>query len=77
MSTREMCYQVLGTVPEFKLGYALTFLQGLAAGTDKEDTPNMQTMAALEEAEDMVNHPDQYKRYDTFSDLLNEVLEDA
>lgn len=77
MSTREMCYQALGAVPEFKLGYALTFLQGLVAGTDKEDTPNMQTMAALEEAEDMVNHPERYKRYDTFSDLLSEVLEDA
>lgn len=77
MSTREMCYQLLRAVPEFKFGYALTYLQGLVAGTDKEETPNLLTMAALEEAEDMVNHPEQYKRYDSFSDLLGEVLEDA
>ena len=31
MSMREKCIELLGTVPEFKLGYVLAYLQGLTA----------------------------------------------
>ena len=37
MSTRELCYQLLDTVPEFKLSLVLAYLQGLTASEDAED----------------------------------------
>lgn len=41
------------------------------------DTSNIQaeTSAALAEYEAMKNHPENYKRYDFFEELLYEVLE--
>lgn len=42
----------------------------------KRAVPNEQTKAALVEYEDMKNHPEKYKRYDSFDDLMNEVLND-
>ena len=68
-----MCVKLLDSVPEYKLGYLLSFLQGLTA----DETPNAETVAALNEAADMKAHPEQYKRYDSFDDLLGEVLGNA
>ena len=73
MSDREMCVKLLNIVPEYKLGYLLSFLQGLTA----DEIPNADTIAALNEAADMKMHPEQYKRYTSFDELLNEVLGDA
>lgn len=42
----------------------------------KRTIPNEQTKAALAEYVDMRNHPEKYKRYDSFDDLMNEVLND-
>lgn len=39
--------------------------------------PNAETRAALNEYAAMRNHPEQYKRYDSFHDLMEEVLNDA
>ena len=36
-------------------------------------TPNAETRAAFAEAEDMKKHPEKYKRYASFGDLLNEI----
>ena len=73
MSNREMCMKLLDNVPEYKLGYLLSFLQGLTA----DEIPNAETIAALNEAEQMRTHPEQYKRYSSFDELLGEVLGDA
>lgn len=43
----------------------------------KRLTPNLQTKAALAEFEEMKNNPDKYKRYESFDELLDEVLADA
>ena len=40
----------------------------------KRDVPNDGTIAALDEYYDMKANPENYKRYDSFSDALNEVL---
>lgn len=40
-------------------------------------TPNAATRAALAEYAAMRNNPEQYKRYDSFSELMSEVLGDA
>ena len=41
------------------------------------DVPNAETVAALNEFYTMKAHPEQYKRYSSFRDAMNEVLEDA
>ena len=43
----------------------------------KRSVPNAQTKAALSEYIAMKEHPEAYKRYDSFEDALNEVLSDA
>ena len=36
MSNREMCVQLLNSVPDHKIGYVLAYLQGLTAGEAEE-----------------------------------------
>ena len=43
----------------------------------KRHTPNVRTAAALAEYEKMLSDPENYKRYDTFAELVDEVLADA
>ena len=40
-------------------------------------TPNTETVAVLKEYEAMKKHPEKYTRYDSFADLMGEVLSDA
>ena len=40
----------------------------------KRRSPNAETKAALAEYDQMKLHPENYKRYDSFDDLMNEVL---
>lgn len=40
-------------------------------------TPNAETVAALEEGEEMLSNPEKYKRYATFREAMDEVLNDA
>lgn len=39
--------------------------------------PNAETKAALDEYEEMKKNPGSYKRYETFDEVLDEVLADA
>ena len=41
------------------------------------ETPNADTIAALNEYYLMKEHPEDYKDYSNFKDLMNEVLADA
>ncbi len=43
----------------------------------KRQTPNAETKAALNEYEEMEKNPDKYKRYQSFDEILDEVLGDA
>ena len=43
----------------------------------QRDVPNADTIAAMKELEEMEKNRESYKRYDSFSDVLKEVLEDA
>ena len=43
----------------------------------KRMTPNAETRAALAEYDEMKKNPSNYKRYSSFSALMDEVLEDA
>ena len=42
-----------------------------------DEIPNAETIAALEEAEEMIRNPAKYKRYATFREAMDEVLGDA
>ena len=41
------------------------------------EVPNSDTIAAMKEIEEMKKHPELYKRYSSFSELLKEVEADA
>ena len=45
--------------------------------TISREVPNADTIAAMKEAEEMKKHPEAYKRYSSFSELLNEVENNA
>ena len=37
MSTREKCMELIGAVPDYKIGYVLAYLQGLTADETDDD----------------------------------------
>lgn len=41
------------------------------------DSPNAETVAALNEYAEMKSNPEKYKRYSSFKQAMNEVLSDA
>ena len=41
------------------------------------EIPNADTVAAMKEVEEMKKHPELYKKYSSFSELLKEVESDA
>ncbi|MBF0920723.1 MAG: type II toxin-antitoxin system RelB/DinJ family antitoxin, partial [Atopobium sp.] len=41
----------------------------------KRETPNAQTIEALNEYTNMKEHPENYKHYASFSDAMSEVLD--
>lgn len=43
----------------------------------KRQAPNAKTRAALAEYDEMRSHPEDYKRYHTFDELVDEVLGDV
>ena len=43
----------------------------------RNNVPNAETKAALEEIAEMRMHPEEYKSYSSFQELLDEVLNDA
>lgn len=49
MSEREQAIQLLNTIPDYKMGYVIAYLQGAAIGED--ETPNAETIAAMQELE--------------------------
>lgn len=54
MSDRERLFQLVDSIPDYKLGYAITYLQGLTDGGKAE--LNKETLEALEEAEKISKH---------------------
>lgn len=41
----------------------------------KREVPNAETLAAMAEVEKMKKHPERYKKYENFSELLREATE--
>ena len=51
-------------------------VQGLPF-TVTRDVPNAETVAAINEYEQMKKHPEQYKRYSNFQSAMKDVLDNA
>ena len=51
-------------------------VQGLPFAVTRED-PNAETMAAMNEYYEMKAHPEKYRKYSSFQDVMSEVLADA
>lgn len=52
MSDREKAVELLNDIPDYKIGYIVSYLQGYLNGlTDGEEIPNADTIAAMEELE--------------------------
>lgn len=43
----------------------------------RREAPNADTVEAMREAEEMSRHPENYKKYSSFSELVQEVVDDA
>lgn len=41
------------------------------------DNPNIETIAAMDEFYEIKNHPQNYKKYSSFKDAMNDILQDA
>lgn len=56
MSEMERATALLGMVPQSKLGYVIGYIQGLLVddALGKEDVPNAETIAAMQEINEMI-----------------------
>ena len=56
MSNREQVLQPVNNMPESMLGYVLAYIQGLITNvtTNQEDIPNAETIAAMQEVNEMI-----------------------
>jgi hypothetical protein len=73
MSTREQCAQLLASVPEYKLGYVVAYLQGLLADEADCDNPpfNAETRQAIEDARNGIGLSPAFKSVAEMMDYLD------
>lgn len=69
MSTKEMVLQCIDSLDEEQLEQALQLLQQL-----KTETLPADTLAAIQEVEDMKNNPEQYPGYTDMESLMKDML---
>lgn len=78
MSERERASVLLGQVPQYKLGYAIAYLQGLVADVmgDSEEVPNAVTIAALREGDEMLRTGSGQGWTGSTEELFKQILEE-
>lgn len=74
MSDKERLFQLVDAIPDYKLSYAIAYLQGLTDGGRAE--LNKETLEALEEAEKISKDPNA-KNYTDVKEMFREILEDG
>ena len=70
MSDREKLFQLVDAIPDYKLCYAITYLQGLTDGGRAE--LNKETLEAFEEAERISKDPN-VKSYTDVREMFREI----
>ena len=71
MSNREQIISLLSLVPEYKMGYILAYVQGIAA--EGIDVPNEETAKAIEDARNGIGMS---KRFCSVEELMEDLNAD-
>ena len=66
--------ELMEMLPQSAQRLAPDFVKEIVSAWRMEyEIPNSETIEALEEAKDMLNHPEQYKSYTTFQAFMDEM----
>ncbi|MBR1497272.1 MAG: hypothetical protein IJ617_06580 [Oscillospiraceae bacterium] len=66
---------ILEELPESGQQLALNLLREvLHSWRVQNEIPNAETIEALKEGEEMIRHPEKYKRYANFDELIEDIL---
>lgn len=77
MSDREKAIQILNEIPDYNIGYIVSYLQGYLNGvTDSEETPNAETMEAIREGDEMLENGTGQRFEGSTEDFFNMILEE-
>lgn len=74
MSTKELTFDMINTLDENRIQLVFNFVRFLKS--EYSENPNAETIAAIEEVEEMRKNPEKYKSYSSFGEILNEVQEE-
>ena len=75
MSERELAINLIKEIPENKLAYIISFLQGeLIPDEPQEYIFNAETIEAFEEVERMKKNPSELKGYTDVDDMFEDIL---
>ena len=73
-NTTSEALRIMEALPESEQQLALNLLRDvLNAWRIKNEIPNSETIEALKEGEEMIKHPERYKKYATFREFMDEV----
>ncbi len=73
MSDREKAIQILNEIPDYRIGYIVSYLQGYLHGiTDGEEIPNKETLEAFKEGDEMLANGTG-KRYTSAANLFADM----
>lgn len=76
MSNREQILQAVNNMPESMLGYVLAYIQGLITNVtaNQEDVPNAETVAAMQEVNEMIRTGSGERWQGSTADLFTAIL---
>ena len=76
MRNREQVLQAVNAMPESMLGYVLAYIQGLITNvaTNQEDIPNAETIAAMQEVNEMIRTGSGERWQGSTADLFEAIL---
>ena len=71
MSTRDKLFTMLDTLEDSQLEGLYQFLKNFIP---VPKTPNEDTLEAVKEVEEMRRHPENYRSYDSFEEMVSDIL---
>ena len=74
MSSKDQVFQIVDSMPEYKVDVLLDFLRVFMGG--QEDIPNAETVAALLEGDEMLRTGSGQGWTGSTKDLFNQILEE-
>ncbi len=77
MSDREKAIQILNEIPDYRIGYIVSYLQGYLHGlTDGEKVPNTETLEAIREGDEMLENGTGQRFTGSTEDFFKMILEE-